>query len=104
MGKEINSLNNLISSSQRDLSSLTTKYMIQQKDSTKSEAKINEINHEINQLNNTKNVVLPSKLNEIQNSNNLKLQYLHEKKLKLKKLITKNEIKIKKIVSQCKSF
>lgn len=102
--KEINNLNELITSSQEKLTDLTNTYMIQQRDNTESETKINEINFEINKLNDAKTNILPSKLNAMEKTNNLKLQYLHEKKLKLKRLILKNENRIKTLLSQCKMY
>eukprot|EP01084_Bolivina_argentea_P307062 530678_1 len=102
--EEINSLNNSIAKSQCKLSSLTAKYMIQQKHEAKNEEKINQIKHKINKLNDIKNVILPNKLNEIETDQNIKLKDLHLKKLKLKELIIKNENKIKNLLYQCKLF
>lgn len=102
--KDIVSLNEFIASSQQRLEDLTNKYMTQQQDCTQSEKKINDINSKINELNNKKNIILPNKLHQISNANKLKSQYLHEKKLKLKNLILKNETKIKNLLSQCRLF
>jgi len=102
--QEIKMLNNLISSSQDKLTALTAEYMAQQKENTQNEQKINNINEKIETLMATKNESLPHSMHEIESNNNTKMQELHQKKLKLKELIRKNEQKIKKLLSLHQSF
>eukprot|EP01084_Bolivina_argentea_P147031 257303_1 len=102
--KEIQSLTNVISISQNKLSALTTEYMHQQKDCTSTEEKINEMNYKIHELSNTKNVILPQQLDQMNQDSTAKVRDLHEKKVKLKSLILKHEIRIKALLSQCRLF
>jgi len=102
--KEINSLNEVIASSQTKLSTLTEGYMIQQQDCTQKEAEVNEIKDEIFELSNTKEITLPTKLSKLESNNKVKLQSLREKKQKLKALLARNGSKIKQLVAHCRAF